>query len=178
MVVPLRVTGRQHLTSQRGMVARSPAVDQRFGRGHWHACPVTEEDIIRFVSGLPGVEAVTASESNGAPEVSWGDTFFFYDPDGDIPTDRRFPFVTIVTKDYPGFDTASRLDRPGVFRVNIAVGRHGYQDLFGHPPTEHTNHQASYDYSALDQPIPHPVYARQAWISILNPGDATTIQVK
>ena len=77
---------------------------------------MTEEDVIRFISGLPGVEAVTASEANAAPEVSWGDTFFFYDPDGDIRTDRRFPFATILTKDYPGFDTASGLDRPGVFR--------------------------------------------------------------
>jgi len=139
---------------------------------------MSEEDIIRFASGLPGVEVVTASEANAAPEVAWGDTFFFYDPDGDIPTNRRLPFATIVTKDYPGFDTASRLDRPGVFRVNIAVGRHAYQDLFGHPPAAYPDHQASYDYSAIDQPVPHPVYARQAWISILSPGEATADQLR
>jgi len=43
---------------------------------------VTESDIIEVVAALPGVVAVTASEANGAPEVAWGDTFFFYDPEG------------------------------------------------------------------------------------------------
>jgi hypothetical protein len=143
-----------------------------------HDGRVTEEDVIRFVAGLPGVEVVTAGEENGAPEVAWGDSFFFYDPDGDTPADRRFPFATIVTKNYPDFDTASDLDRPGVFRVNVVVGRQAYRDLFGHQPAEHADHQASYDYSALDRVIPHPVYARQAWVSVLNPGEASTEQLR
>jgi hypothetical protein len=42
--------------------------------------------------------------ASGAPEVAWGDSFFFYDPDGDAPTDRRMPFATIVTNDYDGND--------------------------------------------------------------------------
>ena len=29
------------------------------------------------------------------------------------------------------------------------------------------------DYAALDRLLPHPVYAKQLWISILNPSDAT-----
>ena len=29
------------------------------------------------------------------------------------------------------------------------------------------------DYAAFDRIVPHPVYARQLWISILNPSDAT-----
>jgi hypothetical protein len=29
------------------------------------------------------------------------------------------------------------------------------------------------DYAALDRFVPHPVYARQRWISILNPSHAT-----
>src|SRR5919201_1444819 len=81
---------------------------------------MTEDDIIAFVTSLPGVVAVTAGEANGAPEVAWGDSFFFYDPDGK-PSARRMPFATIVTKDYDGFDTASNLNRPGVFRLNIGV---------------------------------------------------------
>jgi hypothetical protein len=134
---------------------------------------MTEEDVIQFVGGLPSVHTVTASEANGAPEVSWGDTFFFYDPEGTEPADRRLPFATIVTKDYPGFDTASNLNRPGVFRVNIAVGRDAYRDLLGHPPAAHADHRAGYDYSTLDRLVPHPVYAAQGWVSILNPGEAT-----
>ena len=29
------------------------------------------------------------------------------------------------------------------------------------------------DYAAFDRVVPHPVYARQHWVSILNPSDAT-----
>jgi hypothetical protein len=139
---------------------------------------VTEEDISHFVAGLPGVVAVTASRANGAPEVAWGDSFFFYDPESDIPPERRFPFATIVTKDYAGFDTLSHLNRPGVFRLNIAVGRHRFEDVIGYPPAEHAEHQLQFDYTALDLLLPHPVYAVQAWVSILNPGEGTGEQAR
>jgi hypothetical protein len=127
----------------------------------------TEEEIIGFVSGLPGVYTLTAGPEDGAPEVAWGDTFFFLDPD------RKFPFATIVIKDYPGFDTASQLDRPGAYRVNVAVGRKRYQELLGHPPEAHAEHHADYDYATPDRLIPHPVYAAQSWVSVVNPGPAT-----
>ena len=29
------------------------------------------------------------------------------------------------------------------------------------------------DYAAFDEFVPHPVYAKQLWVSILNPSDAT-----
>lgn len=130
---------------------------------------MTQDDVIDFVAGLPGVAVFTASEENGAPEAAWGDTFFFYDPDGD-ETNRRMPFATIVTKDYDGHDTASELNRPGVFRVNIAVGRTAFEELVGHPPTDPAD---GVDCTALDTLIPHPVYAPQAWVAILNPGETT-----
>jgi hypothetical protein len=134
---------------------------------------MTQDDIIAFVTNLPGVVAVTASEANGAPEVAWGDSFFFYDPDGDDPTNRRMPFATIVTKDYDGFDTASNLNRPGVFRLNIAVGRTAFEELLGYPPAAHAAQSARLDYTAIDKLIAHPVYAIQAWVAILNPGETT-----
>jgi hypothetical protein len=126
---------------------------------------MTQEEIIAFVTGLPGVVAVTASEANGAPEVAWGDSFFFYDPDGDSPADRRMPFATIVTKDYAGFDAASELNRAGVFRLNIGVGRDALEEL--------TGGSAGFDAAATDALIPHPVYAAQGWVAILNPGERT-----
>ena len=133
---------------------------------------MTEDELIDFIAGLPGVAAVTASEADGAPEVAWGDSFFFYDPDGDA-ANRRMPFATIVTQDYDGFDTASDLNRPGVFRLNIAVGRTAFEKLTGYPPGEHDAQSVRFDYTALDRLIPHPAYAAQAWVAILNPGEAT-----
>jgi Family of unknown function (DUF6194) len=139
---------------------------------------VTEEEIIKFAAGLPGVEVMTASEADGAPEVAWGDSFIFYDPDRDIPPDRRFPFATIVTKDYDGFDKASKLNREGIFRLNMSVGRRQFEELIGYPPTKHADHAADFDYTVLDTVIPHPAYARQAWVSILNPGQRTSDQAR
>lgn len=134
---------------------------------------VTKEEIIQFVTSLSGVVAVTASAENGAPELAWGDTFFFYDPDGDVPADQRLPFATIVVQDYAGFDTASNLNRPGVFRLNIAVGRTAFAELLGYPPAAHAEHHDETDYTVTDRLLPHPVYATQAWVAILNPGEAT-----
>ena len=68
-----------------------------------------------------GVDAAVGSEEAGSPEVAWGDTFFIYDPDRNLPDKRRFPFATIVTKDYGDFDNASNLNRPDVFRLNIGI---------------------------------------------------------
>ena len=58
---------------------------------------MTEDELIDFIAGLPGVAAVTATEADGAPEVAWGDSFFFYDPE-DVPAERKFPFATIAPR--------------------------------------------------------------------------------
>jgi hypothetical protein len=139
---------------------------------------VDENEIVAFVSELPGVVAETATEDSGAPEAAWGDTFIFYDPDDGAPTYRHYPFATIVVSDYEGFDEASDLNRPGIFRLNIFVGNAMYETLMGHPADQHARHQADYDYTALDRILPHPVYGSQAWISILNPGEATADQAR
>jgi len=138
---------------------------------------VTEDDIIEFAAGLPGVRVLTVTESSGAPEIAWGDSFIYYDPDRDIP-DESFPFATIVTKDYPGFDEASNVSRPDVFRLNISVGRRRFESQFGYPPAAQTEHEAEVDYTAFDMVIPHPVYAKQGWVSILNPGERTADQAR
>lgn len=138
---------------------------------------MTEEQLVHLLADLPGVVVVTASQANQAPEVAWGDSFFFFDPDDSISPDRRFPFATIVTKDYPGFDFASNLDRPSVFRLNLSVGRAYFEQLFGFPPAEISTHQHAFDFTVLDEFIPHPVYAKQGWISILVPGDNTKDQL-
>lgn len=135
---------------------------------------VTEDEIIEFTGSLPGVEVLTASEATGAPEVAWGDSFFYDNPDQDIPVDKRLPFATIVTKDHKGFDEASNVDRDGVFRLNVSVGRHRFEELIGHPPARHSEHAADFDYTTSDNVFPHPVYAQQAWISILSPGERTS----
>jgi hypothetical protein len=75
------------------------------------------DEIIRFVDGLGGVLTLRPAPSDGSSEISWGDTFFYYSPDGVGPQGAQ-PFATIVTKNYPD-DERSRLDRPGTPREHL-----------------------------------------------------------
>ncbi len=117
-----------------------------------------------------GVDIDVASEASGAPEMAWGDTFFIYDPERNLEGARRFPFATIVTKDYGDFDNASNLNRPGVFRLNIGLTKETHDSLFGA--------EGDYDFTALDQLLPHPVYGRNHWVCVLNPSDSTFESLK
>lgn len=139
---------------------------------------MTQEEIIRFMTSLPGVEAVTARKGDGSPEVAWGDSFFYVRLPDQPESDQRWPFATMVVKDYPGWDTASELDREGIFRLNVSVGRRVFEELFGYPPTAHDQNGERFDYTALDRLIPHPVYAAQGWVSVINPGEATDERVR
>ena len=80
--------------------------------------------------------------------------FFSLDPE------RHFPnYATLVTTDE--HDQASNLSRPGVFRLNVGVDRETFERVVGD--------EANPDYTALDRVLPHPVYAAQRYICILNP---------
>ncbi|QNK66327.1 DUF6194 family protein [Variovorax sp. PAMC26660] len=103
--------------------------------------------------------------AGGHFQVADDNTFFFHN------ADNKFPFATIVTKDSE-FDSASKLDRPGVFRLNTGVGKETFRALFGEADT------AGVDYAALDKLMPHPVYAKMYWVSVINPSAKTFATVK
>jgi len=86
---------------------------------------------------------------------SFGYRFFFYGPD------QVLPFVTIALSDNE-HDNKSNLSREDVFRVNIGVSKASYNQLF-------TATQNDWDYTALNRFMPHPDYAAQHYICILNP---------
>ncbi|WP_199443536.1 DUF6194 family protein [Umezawaea beigongshangensis] len=130
---------------------------------------MTAEEIIDFVTGLDGVLTLRPTPGDGSPEIAWGDTFFYYSPDGVIPTTAQ-PFATIVTKNYPG-DEASRLDRPGAFRVNVAAGKEAFVRWTGHAPREAATSEV--DPSAVDTVIAHPVYGAVGWLAVVDPGTRT-----
>ncbi len=113
----------------------------------------------------PGTNVVTGTQG-----IAAGDTFFIYDPDRNLPDRQQLPFATIVTKDYCDFDDASHLDREGVFRLNVGIGRGTFRSLFAE--------DEPYDFTALDRLMPHPVYGRQSWVCVLNPNAETFERVK
>jgi hypothetical protein len=126
-----------------------------------------QEAIIQYVrETFQGVNVVVATD--GLPA---GDTFFIYDPRRDLPAKQQMPFATIVTKDYGEFDNESNLNREGVYRLNIGLSRETFRSLFPDPRTD-------CDYTALDTLMPHPVYAPQSFVCVLNPSEATFEQLK
>ena len=112
----------------------------------------------------PDPEAITDTILETWPETDMvealGARFFSLDPEKHFPN-----FATIVTTDEHDEGTPSQLSRPGVFRLNIGVGQETFERLVGS--------MSEPDYAALDRIVPHPVYARQLWISILNPSQDT-----
>ena len=133
-----------------------------------------QDAIIQYITDtFAGVEVLRPSDGPGA-----GDTFFFTVAQRDTDPTRRLPFTTIVTKDYQNFDESSQLDRPGVFRLNIGVSRETFQSLFGYLPGKESAESAEYDYAALDKLMPHPLYAPQSFVCVLNPSPETFATIK
>lgn len=126
------------------------------------------EQILDTVRGFDGVLELAPAAGSEYPEIAWGDYFFYYAPDGQVPQ-RQQPYATIVTKNYPG-DALSDLDPSGRWRLNVHVGRARFAELLGVDPKSAGR---SADISAEDTVIPHPVYAGQGWIAIVNPGTRT-----
>lgn len=110
---------------------------------------MTQAEFETFVAGLARVQR----------EETYGYTFFF------VGDDHRLPFVTFADSDND-FDSVSNLNREGVFRVNIGVSKETFQKLVGEPTSE------PIDYTRLDTFLPHPDYARQHFVCILNPSGA------
>lgn len=98
-------------------------------------------------------------------EESWGYSMFY------VGDERMVPFVSIANGD-SDYDNISNLAREGVFRLNIGVGRTTFQQLFpdGAP--------AAPDYAQLNVLLPHPHYAQQNFVCILNPEDAMVEKTK
>ncbi|MET7271165.1 DUF6194 family protein [Streptomyces flaveolus] len=127
------------------------------------------EQIIATVRAFDGALVLAPERGDGLPEITWGDAFFYYSPDGQVPHHVQ-PYGTIITKDYPD-DTASDLDPPGRWRVNIHVDRATFQELTGEAPRSLSR---SRDHAAADTVLPHPVYGELSWISVVTPGERTT----
>ena len=121
------------------------------------------DELAGRICRLPDVSQLIAGPGTGAPELSWGDRFFF------AGEDRMRPFATIVVRDVPGFDERSDLDRPGAFRLNVELGRAEFGALFGFGPEEFAARRDGIDFATPDRWFPHPVYAVQSWASVVNP---------
>ena len=112
----------------------------------------------------PDPQAIVDHITSSYPETDVvtipGAWFFSLDPEKHWPN-----YATIVTTDEHDMEPVSDLARPGVFRLNLGVDKATFERLVGP--------MAEPDYAAFDTILPHPTYAAQRWISILNPTEAT-----
>ncbi len=111
----------------------------------------------------PSAEEITdwikATYPDTVTASAMGATFFSLD-------ESNWPnFATIVTTDEHDLGEPSKLSRPGVFRLNIATRKETFQRLVGGMDDP--------DYAALNRIVPHPVYAKELWVCILNPSRET-----
>lgn len=119
------------------------------------------------------IEYITTTFDDVQMVTVEGNSFFFFS------TERMMPFATLMTNDVN--DQASDLNRPSVCRLNVGVSKDTYRSLFGPlPPPAGADGIIStdHDFTVLDELLPHPVYAPQSWVCVLNPGEKTLPQVK
>ena len=107
---------------------------------------MTQDEVEAFVSGLENVQR----------DENFGYSFFF------VGDDHRLPFVTLANSDNE-FDNVSNLNREGVFRINIGVSKATFERLMTEARSK------PIDYAVLNVFLPHPHYARQHFVCILNP---------
>jgi uncharacterized protein DUF6194 len=127
---------------------------------------MTIEELDRTIRAYDGVRVLEAQD----------DLFYLYDPAADLPPERQQPFATIVTGDH--YEKVSRLDEPGAWRLNIGLTKTTYTSLFGPVPTERDADwvlDSGHDYTTRDTLLPHPFYASQYWVCIIDPTDPGTV---
>ncbi|WUJ69927.1 DUF6194 family protein [Kribbella soli] len=121
---------------------------------------MTIDELDRMIRAYDGVRVLEAQD----------DLFYLYDPAADLPPERQQPFATIVTGDH--YEKVSRLDEPDAWRLNIGLTKATYTSLLGPVPTERDADwvlDSGHDYTARNTLMPHPFYASQYWVAIVNP---------
>ena len=124
---------------------------------------VDRAEVDALIRALPGV----------MPKDAWGETSYFYNPGGLF--ERGTYFATIKDRDGAN-DRASRLDRPGSWRLNMGVSKGRYLERFGPPPPRPGKGgvvEGPWDFEARDALTPHPVYGWMSWVAVLCPSPAT-----
>ena len=104
---------------------------------------------------------------------SWGEKGIFYNPGNVLK--RGVYILTVKEKDGDN-DKGSDLDRPGIYRVNLGVRRNTFIKMFGTVPKRPEAGrivEMEYNFSAVDEILPHPVYAWMRWLCVLNPSEDT-----
>lgn len=122
-----------------------------------------EEILAWCLENLPGTVLVE----------SWGERGIFYNPHGTL---KRGVYVATVKEKDGANDKSSRLNRPGVYRLNFGVRRGTFRARFGELPKRPEKGGVvamPFDFAAPDTLLPHPVYGWMGWLCVLSPSRET-----
>lgn len=130
---------------------------------------MTPDEILKYcLENLDGTVIVS----------SWGERGIFYNPDGKLK--RGVYILTVKEKDGDN-DKASNLDRKDVYRVNLGIKKSTFSKMFGSIPKRPGKGRSvdmDYDFSAINEMLPHPVYAWMGWICVLSPSESRFEELK
>ena len=104
---------------------------------------------------------------------NWGEKGLFYNPENLFP--KGIYLLSFKEKDGPN-DSASKVNRPGVYRLNLGIARPTFIRLFGAIPARPAAGgvvSTGHNFQQLDRIMPHPVYGWMAWIGVLSPSPGT-----
>ncbi|WP_448634480.1 DUF6194 family protein [Pedobacter panaciterrae] len=117
---------------------------------------MTIEEITAYI--LSNFKNVNVTEANG-------DLFFMYDQE------KMMPFATIVTSDND-FDSVSKLNRQGFFRLNIGIDKALFINTFEGIALKKgigAYVDSGIDFTAENIVMPHPFYGAMYWLCIVKP---------
>jgi hypothetical protein len=118
------------------------------------------------------INKISADFDGVIPKSSWGETSLFYNPGKTLPNGVYFCTLKEQNGDN---DKSSKLDRDGVFRLSIGIGKDSYKNNFGEKPKRPAKGciiNTGHDFTALNELMPHPIYGWMSWVQILNPTES------
>jgi len=124
------------------------------------------------------VDHVLAKYDGVVLSENWGERALFYNPGDLLPKG-----VYLLTfKEHDGAnDSASNVNRDGVYRLNLGISKSTFIEMFGSVPRRPAagrTIEGAWDFQKLDRITPHPVYGWMAWIAVLNPSERTFARLK
>jgi len=104
---------------------------------------------------------------------NWGETGIFYNPENKLK--KGIYLLTFKEKDGAN-DKSSNLNRDNTFRLNLGISNETFINLFGKIPSRPSAGNIinmGYDFSVINEIIPHPVYGWMNWVCVINPTNRT-----
>jgi hypothetical protein len=124
-------------------------------------------DIEKIIKFLLDIYPVLKLNNN------WGEKGLFYNPNNLFV--KGAYVLTFKEKDGK-HDSASFLNREGIYRLNLKISKETFLKLFGYVPVRPSAGgvvDTKHDFSRIDELMPHPVYGWMTWVCVLNPSEKT-----